>query len=63
MSGYEIHLLVERERRRVLAQKFHDWEAMNGLVLMPMEYDPRKTRFEQLIDDTLKKRELLRAER
>jgi hypothetical protein len=51
--GYEVRLLVERERRRILAQKFSDWEAVNGIMLMPMKIDPKKGRIEQLVDGAL----------
>jgi hypothetical protein len=54
MDTYTINLMVEREQRRFLAEKFSDWEAMNGIMLMPEKLDPKKDRITQLVDDALK---------
>lgn len=54
MSDYEIYLLAEREQRRMLAQRISAWENANGVTLMPVKFDPKQPRIEQLVEDTLK---------
>ena len=62
MSDYEIYLLAEREQRRMLAQKITDWERANGVALMPVKFDPKQPRIEQLVEDTLKLQALRRRQ-
>jgi hypothetical protein len=53
MDDYTISLMVEREKRRFLAQKMIAWENENGIQFMPIKPDVKKTRIEQLVDEAL----------